>query len=205
MLGSYRYLLSFFVILAHLFPFISVHSGIYAVFGFYIISGYLMTLILDKNYGWNFGGVKRYYANRFLRVYPSYWFVAILSIIIIYILPEICKNLNPALILPSSFSQWIPNIAILGLGPLMNIQLEPSRLIPPAWALHTELCFYLIIPLLARNFKTVCFWFAISFIIALVLYIRNFSFFYHYFPLYAASLPFSIGSLIYYLKRNLNF
>jgi peptidoglycan/LPS O-acetylase OafA/YrhL len=43
--------------------------GGYAVFGFYILSGYLMTLIMQKNYGYSRGGVARYAVNRFLRIY----------------------------------------------------------------------------------------------------------------------------------------
>lgn len=71
MFGTYRTLLAVMVIFLHLggMPVI----GGYAVFGFYILSGYLMTLIMHKNYGYTRDGVARYAINRFLRIYPIYW------------------------------------------------------------------------------------------------------------------------------------
>jgi len=53
--------------------------GVYAVFGFYILSGYLMTLILHSGYGYSWSGVRRFALNRFLRIYPIYWVACLIS------------------------------------------------------------------------------------------------------------------------------
>ena len=68
MFGTYRTLLALMVVFLHLGG-VSVLGG-YAVFGFYILSGYLMTYIMQKNYGYSRLGQARYAINRMLRIYP---------------------------------------------------------------------------------------------------------------------------------------
>ncbi|MFT5239279.1 MAG: peptidoglycan/LPS O-acetylase OafA/YrhL [Candidatus Promineifilaceae bacterium] len=71
MFGTYRALLAFMVVALHLggVPII----GPYAVFGFYILSGYLMTTIMHTRYGYSPVGFLQYAVNRALRIYPAYW------------------------------------------------------------------------------------------------------------------------------------
>lgn len=57
--------------------------GIYAVFGFYIISGYLMTLVMHESYAYTARGRIRFALNRFLRLYPQYWTAALISMLLI--------------------------------------------------------------------------------------------------------------------------
>ena len=59
------------------------YIGEYAVFGFFALSGYLMTLIMQQNYGYTVRGIGGYALNRFLRIYPIYWVVCGLSILIL--------------------------------------------------------------------------------------------------------------------------
>jgi peptidoglycan/LPS O-acetylase OafA/YrhL len=61
---------------------VSVHTqdwdypvGILAVQGFYIISGFYMTLILNEKYVGANGSYKLFMTNRLLRLYPVYWVV----------------------------------------------------------------------------------------------------------------------------------
>ena len=79
MLGIIRFLLASCVVAFHLtgkLPFL----GQFAVNFFYIISGFLITLILNKTYKFN---VISFSANRFLRLYPTYFFFVFVGIIII--------------------------------------------------------------------------------------------------------------------------
>ena len=70
MFGTYRFLLACLVLVTHL---AGVRcAGAYAVFGFYLLSGYLMTLVLNERYGFSPNGFGRYVANRALRIYPPY-------------------------------------------------------------------------------------------------------------------------------------
>ena len=71
MLGTYRVILALMVVFQHLGK--SYQLGAYAVFTFFVISGYLMTYILNENYGYSLRGRMKYLLNRILRIYPVYW------------------------------------------------------------------------------------------------------------------------------------
>src|SRR6476620_2349272 len=50
----------------------------YAVFFFYVISGFLITYTLLQNYDRTSGGSARFYINRFIRIFSLYWPVILL-------------------------------------------------------------------------------------------------------------------------------
>ena len=66
MFGVYRAFLALMVVALHLGGLPVV--GAYAVFGFYVLSGYLMTLIMQDRYGYTASGRSAYAVNRFLLV-----------------------------------------------------------------------------------------------------------------------------------------
>ena len=72
-IGSWRFFLAFLVVISHLWKDMIGGPAAYAVWGFYVLSGYLMTLVLNEKYGPSINGLKRYAYNRFLRIYPLYW------------------------------------------------------------------------------------------------------------------------------------
>ena len=85
MFGSLRFLLAFLVILSHLVGTEYVaHFGFYAVRGFFVISGLMMTAALNEVYG--FDGV-RFWTNRALRLLPPYYFVCALTLLAIAVAP----------------------------------------------------------------------------------------------------------------------
>ena len=61
MFGTYRTLLAVMVVFLHIGG-VPVLGG-YAVFGFYILSGYLMTFIMQNNYGYDRSGLAKYALN----------------------------------------------------------------------------------------------------------------------------------------------
>ncbi len=184
------------VICGHLWPWVSLGIGSYAVFGFYMLSGYLMTLVLNGTYGFSFNGIFRFLMNRALRIYPPYFAVMAISLSVIFFIPLIAKDLNNALQWPSTAADWIYNIIILGLSPLRK-----TRLIPPAWSLFVELLFYIGMALfLSRHRLTVYLWFLASAAYTAFIVYANYDFKYRYYTVQSASLPFSAGALIYYLK-----
>jgi peptidoglycan/LPS O-acetylase OafA/YrhL len=63
-------------------------SGVYAVFCFYLISGYLMCLVLSEVYIGGSDSLK-YIANRVLRMYPPHLVVLCLSAIAAYLMSEV--------------------------------------------------------------------------------------------------------------------
>lgn len=153
---------------------------------------------MHKTYGYSMTGVLLYLINRILRIYPLYWISILLSILLIFGLSEnITTKLNASIFLPDNISSLLRNLFIV-----FSIDTEP-RLTPPAWALSVELFYYLIIGFGAsRNLKISSIWFLSSLIYTAYLTLGGASFSYRYFTIAAASLPYSLGALTYFIPRN---
>jgi peptidoglycan/LPS O-acetylase OafA/YrhL len=195
MYGTYRTLLALMVVGLHIGGIPSV--GTYAVFGFYTLSGYLMTFIMQNNYGYSSQGVAKYAINRFLRIYPIYWVSIGLSAVLVLIVGEgVSSGYQQDIYLPKDPISLARNLALF--FPFM----ESPRLTPPAWALTVELCFYILIGLgISRTRRAVWYWFLLSAAYhALALYFGRDT----YFTVFAASLPFSTGALIFHYRSNIN-
>ncbi len=200
MFGFLRFYLAWMVVITHISTVLG-HVGGFAVFSFYILSGYLMTLIMNDKYKYNMQGFKKYLLNRFLRIYPPYLFVAIITLIGIILFSEAFLSLHKTLRLPETLHEIVSNIIIFGLFPGIpeGGNLPMARLVPAAWALHVELCFYLLIGvILGRYKKLVVSWFIVSALYHAVAVTNDYP---RYSPIYAASLPFSIGALIYHYRN----
>ncbi len=81
-MGVIRLLLALSVVIAHtgqIYGIEMVGSQL-AVQSFYIISGFYMTLILNEKYVEKNGTYRLFITNRFLRLYPIYWVILILTI-----------------------------------------------------------------------------------------------------------------------------
>ncbi|WP_062059896.1 acyltransferase family protein [Cellvibrio sp. OA-2007] len=194
MLGAYRTLLALLVVTQHL---AGAHVlGAYAVFGFYCISGYLMTTVMSQSYGYSVKGVGRYLLNRFLRIYPLYWLSAFVSIILILTFSaSATRAFHPDIYLPQDTLDTLRNTFIF------FPQLESPRLTPPAWALTVELFFYLLIGVgLSRNKAITATWFVSSVAYHLFAAINSYGWDEIYFTVWAASLPFSTGAMIYHFR-----
>lgn len=198
MFGTYRYILALMVVIHHLWPGSSPsYIGAYGVYGFYMLSGYLMTLVLNDVYGFSLTGSKKFLINRALRIYPSYLVAMLFSLGIIAITQNILK-LQPITIKLQSMTtgEWLSNIFIIGLKD------QPLPVVPPAWSLNVEIFFYVTMALfLVRNRNMIVLWFLISLGYTIYMIANGVSFSERYFPIEAASLSFSIGSLIYHLRN----
>jgi len=195
MFGLYRTVLAIFVVLGHLGS--APYIGAYSVFGFYILSGYLMTRIMKKSYGYHITGVTKYFTNRFLRIFPLYWFSIALSFVLILFLSEKTSLIiSEAIFLPQSINDVLRNLFIV-----FSIDSEP-RLTPPSWALTVELFYYIIIAFgFSKNKNITLIWFFFSALYTIYLLLGQASFSYRYFTIPAASLPFSLGSLIFFITE----
>lgn len=200
MFGIFRYTLSLMVVYTHLWNYGVFWMGNYAVFGFYMLSGYLMPLTLLENYGTTLRGRAKFLANRALRIYPSYFVILIFAIFVVSLAPGIARKHNHYLIIPTSMHQWVENITVILLS-----HNSPSRLLPPAWSLSVELFFYLGIGLfLSRNKRLTILWFSASVLYTIYMITHAYSFNTRYFPVFAASLPFSTGAMLYYFRGKLH-
>lgn len=197
MFGTYRTLLAIMVVTQHL---AGVHVlGAYAVFGFYILSGYLMTSILHKNYGYSLAGAGSYALNRFLRIYPMYWVSIFCSALLIFWLGDsYVTTYHEAMFIPRSAYEYFKNIF------LVFPSVESPRLTPSAWALTVELCFYILIGLgISKKKNWVIGWLLISLAYHLIANVLNWGWDNIYFSIPAASLPFATGAFIFHYKDSL--
>ncbi|HNB54473.1 MAG TPA: acyltransferase [Anaerolineales bacterium] len=198
MFGLLRTIFAVMVASYHLFyPMTAL--GVYPVFGFYVISGYLMTLILQERYGYSSRGRSIFAINRFLRIYPQYWASASVSVLLIYLLGnEFVRHINTTIFLPKTPLAIGQNIFLAFLA------WEPGnvipRLVPPTWTLTVEIIFYGLIGAgISRSFTRTKIWFSFSVVYVIGSYVIGLPWVDRYAPCLAASLPFSMGAGIYFL------
>jgi peptidoglycan/LPS O-acetylase OafA/YrhL len=145
-----------------------------AVQGFFIVSGFYMSLVLAGKYK----DIKLFYSNRLLRLAPTYYVVMVLAALCLFGLDAsatastaIFTNLigNPTTALITAFE----NIAVLGQDLLFWFTLDgkgdlvfnstgavpdppqtvvawQALLVPQSWSLSMELVFYSVAPFLSR-------------------------------------------------------
>ncbi|MCX6935438.1 MAG: acyltransferase [Verrucomicrobia bacterium] len=179
-MGLVRFLLAAAVVFHHSnvpwnLPIVDGHQ---AVRLFYIISGFYMALILEKKYPATREGLWLFYTNRAARIFPTYWMV-LLGAVLFYGLgwlwlgrtPErlgwyapLHENGHGTFLAGLGFSQ----LTLFGLDWFSLFDYQGSQLgwagtvsggrtagflclVPQAWTLAVELCFYLCAPWLARR------------------------------------------------------
>ncbi|WXG52262.1 MAG: hypothetical protein RNU03_15995 [Candidatus Sedimenticola sp. (ex Thyasira tokunagai)] len=199
MFGLYRTGLALWVMIFHLLDIPVI--GPYAVFSFFALSGFLMTTIMHDTYGYNISGIKRYVINRFLRLYPMYWMVAVVSILaIMFVSKQYSINYKDVLYIPEAIISIIFN-GIMIFPSLIPYDIGP-RLSPPTWALSIEIFFYICIALgVSRTKEVTQTWVGLSAFYVVLSYVIGLSGPHRYASIFAASLPFSLGSLLFFYKK----
>lgn len=196
MLGTLRFVLALLVVANHLWLPTANKVGAHAVLGFYVISGYLMTRIVSEVYVGP-GGRLRYFANRFLRIFPAYWFVAVLTLAGLAALPGHFGNIHGAIRIPQTAYEWLQNVS------LFDLIYAPLRVIPPAWSLSVELVFYILIGTgISRGARGALVWWIASAAYTAYLVASGATFGDRYTPPAAASLFFSTGAVVYHCLKS---
>jgi peptidoglycan/LPS O-acetylase OafA/YrhL len=166
-MGSIRTILAIAVVFAHSYGFVFV-GGRLAVQLFYIISGFLISYILIESR--TYQTKTAFYKNRFLRLFPIYWIVAIVTFLAIF---TVQFSLNQTHNIISTFDavSWqgkaslaFSNIFIFGQDWIMftgvrdgvfqfvtnfnisEVAVWQGLLVPQAWTLGVEISFYVIAP-----------------------------------------------------------
>lgn len=154
MFGIWRWILAISVLLGHVgygqTERGSVPVGWYAVYSFFVLSGYLMTVVLKERYGFSANGLGRYGLNRALRLLPPYWIVLLLSAVLLHRGDFAGIPVNPPhqiMALPENALEWISGIFLFG----QHCDEIAHRIVPVAWTLHVEALYYILIPLAARS------------------------------------------------------
>nr|WP_225444781.1 acyltransferase [Pseudomarimonas arenosa] len=148
-MGHWRLLLALLVAVSHLWSFMLPGPAAYAVWGFFVLSGFLMCLVLQEKYGFGRQGLLRYGLQRFLRIFPSFWLASLLGAVALIWVAHASNHdpraLNPGFGLPQSLPEWGFLATLLPVFPRWN---GP---VPVANALSIEVGFYLLMPLMAAR------------------------------------------------------
>jgi peptidoglycan/LPS O-acetylase OafA/YrhL len=192
--GIYRYGLAFCVAISHLWGGMIAGPAAYAVWGFYCLSGYLMTLILNEKYGFSKRGLTNFAVNRLLRIYPAYYVVCAGMFLLFWFIPDTAARFLPLLHMPHTSQGWRFTLFLLPAP-------DGNELLHGASALRVELWFYIAIALgLGRSRRIAWAWFLVSVGYTIWLLARRTPFPERYTYIAACSLAFSFGSLIYHVR-----
>ena len=113
----------------------------YAVRGFFVISGLMMTAALNEVY--HFDGA-RFWANRTLRLLPPYYFVCALTLVAIAVAPRQAAEYHKFWQSLPDAGNFLINLTVLP----MQLPYGSIRLIPPFWSVAIEIDMYLLLYLL---------------------------------------------------------
>ncbi|MEM8706615.1 MAG: acyltransferase [Actinomycetota bacterium] len=196
MFGLFRTLLAVFVVVGHLYG--PAHLGVFAVLGFYVLSGLLMTKVMSESYGHDRDGTSRFLLNRMLRIYPAYWFTIGLTLLVLWGAPAITRDFHPDLVLPTDLEAWARNLTLV-LSPYSG-----PRLSPATWALTVELFYYVLIGLgLTKTPRRSVAFLAIGIAATIYLAITGDGWGSRYYPIPAAALPFAIGACLHHHRNEI--
>src|SRR3990167_1412159 len=167
-MGLIRTLLALAVVLGHAQAAYVMVGGRNAVQMFYVISGFLISYVLVERRAYASPWV--FYANRYLRLYPIYLVVGLLTLLgcAMSLRPEFFEVYQQAP-WPAALWLFVSNLLIVGQDWLMFAGVKANQLVfavdfkisdvplwkgllaPQAWTLGVELSFYLVAPFIVRR------------------------------------------------------
>ena len=142
-MGSYRLLLAVLVLLSH--AGVSVYGynpGVVAVISFFLLSGYVMTILIGRHYS-SPGRVTDFYLDRAARLFPQFLFYCAATGLLMA-----THHISSPFLGGCDATRIGMNLAMLPLGFFMSkgLGLGHCLIIPQAWSLGLELCFYIVAP-----------------------------------------------------------
>lgn len=142
-MGLYRIALALAVFASHCGIIIAgQNQGIIAVISFFLVSGYVMTLVINKYYS-DPRNIVFFYLDRLARLLPQFLVWVALSLIVYS-----QGLLQSPFIVKCTAGSVLENLLMVpmdiwaGAGP----QTEPCMLAPQTWSLGLEFCFYAAVP-----------------------------------------------------------
>lgn len=137
--GLVRFVLASLVVLFHITKVVFI--GHLAVYCFFILSGYWVSLMYEIKYSKSKQPLLVFYISRIFRLLPVYYLISILTFIMFFLFDiETLEKLNFTSF--NSIGFIFVNIFMLGYNQLVFLPLVP------AWSLDIELQFYLLLPVL---------------------------------------------------------
>ena len=159
-----------------------------------------MALVLDRTYGPTREGTARYFANRALRIYPPYFAALVLAAVIALLDPQTAGAIGQ-IRAPGNALEWLRNLVIFTLH---LERPETHRLISIAWSVDIELWLYIAMGLgLGRGRRRISVCFLLSLAYTVYMVSEGYQFAPRYSTVAAASLPYSLGALLYSYRGRL--
>jgi peptidoglycan/LPS O-acetylase OafA/YrhL len=196
MFGVLRFILASAFIFLHLTDSRALWPyGYVSLFGFYIMSGYLMTYGLNRNYGFSKAGSKNFWANRLLRILPIYYLVFFASLAVVLQFPGKVGRFHEAMAYSLRPIDMLGNFTLV---PFAFYDMK-FRVVPPAWSVAVELVCYVALWLfIARSRRNALIAAAASFGFSMLTLALGWNFTWRYQSAPAALLPFALGALVYF-------
>jgi peptidoglycan/LPS O-acetylase OafA/YrhL len=175
-LGTFRFFLAIAVVVSH-FGDLWGHrlmDGLMAVQCFYMVSGFLISLILSGKYDTNTpAGLRLFYTNRALRIFVPYWTFCLLIIVAEAIVsggapPQLVQQwaemsvvtrvyllLTNIFVIGQEWTMWLSyeHGSLIPVWSSDGLSTHPNvfHVIPQAWSMSLELMFYALAPFLVRR------------------------------------------------------
>lgn len=167
-MGFFRMFLAMAVLISHMPEFKSptvisrhfLHNYIWsghAVFAFFIISGFYITMIINEKYAHLKGGKSKFYLNRALRLYPVQWVILVLYAVVYFV------NGIPSFLLGETFGKpwfllpiaFFSNTFFFGVEIITMVDTANwAFVVGPVWSLSLEAYFYMLAPfIVTRSLK----------------------------------------------------
>lgn len=192
-MGIYRYILAILVLLSHCgVSFFGYNQGVAAVVSFFIISGYVISLLIQNHYNHR-KEIFLFYADRVLRIFPQFiFYLFITSIVLIY---------YGELVIPDDSVRVIINTIMVPLN-FFAVYNDSYIIVPQSWSLGLEMQFYILFPLIMAFFNLKkCF--ILSFVLFLIAYIQIVNpDFYGYRMITGTLFIFIIGGMLTELQKH---
>jgi peptidoglycan/LPS O-acetylase OafA/YrhL len=149
-MGLFRLILAALVAVGHLgHNFFGYHPGVVAVISFYLLSGFVMSELIEKYYKTP-SSITMFYLDRSARLFPQFLFYSAIAALCIYVL-KIDSQFTDKL----TIGKWILNLLIIPQNFYMVGQWGIGAMpIPQAWSLGLEVTFYLVIPFIVLYLST---------------------------------------------------
>lgn len=141
-LNGLRFFAALSVMVYHFFG-ANVLNGHFGVILFFVLSGFLITyLLIEEQKNTNTISIKKFYVRRILRIWPLYFFILILSTVLIFFETGLDNSYSQAL---PYYLVFIPNLAFV-----MNISIKYASIL---WSIGAEEQFYLLWPWIICKIK----------------------------------------------------